>query len=193
MARTSDSLVQLLREKDRELGGNYSLVAHGLGASLSLLAAPRLRADEYILLAPILDLSPSRAMASLGELKITGPIDLSRESTWSGLDIREVLLGESGVMNGCLSMGLASEIQGWLHSGEVPLRLEAVDAPIWLGLSLGDEMSTVEAVVPASRRIPNRRLVRFGINRFDERDFSHWELLTSPVPLRVAVRQIGKH
>jgi hypothetical protein len=191
VARGSDSLIQSLREKDRELGGHYTVVSHGLGASLALMAAPELRADQYVLLGPVLDVLPSRAMASLGELEITGPVDLDQSWSWSGLDLREVLLGRAGVMSGCLSMGLAAELQGWLRTGRLPLELEAIDEPVWLGLSLADEMSPVEVVVPASRRFSNRRLVRFGINRFDERDFSHWDLLTDPTPLRVAVRQIG--
>ena len=101
-------------------------------------------------------------------------------------------MGAPGVMSGCLSMGLGREFQEWLSQGGAPLVLERVLAFVWLGVSLGDEMSPVEATVPASRRLPSRRLVRFGINRFDSKDFSHWELLSEPVPLRAAARQVGR-
>lgn len=191
-ARGSSSLIERLRVKDRELGGEYTVVSHGLGATIALLAAPELRADEYVLFGPVLEVLPSRSMASLAEPVISRPIELEREPSWSTVDLREVLLGRAKVMNGCLSMGLARELQGWLENGTAPLKLEQIEAFVWLGISLGDEMSTVEGTVPASRRLPNRRLVRFGINRLDARDYNHWDMLSDPVPLRAGARQIGK-
>jgi hypothetical protein len=191
-AANSGELIERLRLKDRELGGGYTVVSHGLGATIALLAAPELQADEYVLLAPVLEVLPSRSMAALAEPVIDRVIALEQEPSWVDIGLREVLLGGPKVMNGCLSMGLGREFQGWLGHGGAPLKLKQIEAFVWLGVSLGDEMSTVEATVPASRSLPNRHLVRFGINRFDSRDFSHWDLLSDPVPLRTAARQIGR-
>ena len=71
-----------------------------------------------------------------------------------------------------------------------PLHLDQVRVPVWLGVSAGDALSPVEVVVPASRALPDRELVRFGLNRFDRADFRHGELLVAPEVLRAVRRAV---
>lgn len=70
----------------------------------------------------------------------------------------------------------------------MPIDLSHVDRPVWIAVSLGDSVASVEAVVPASRALPERHLVRLGINRMDPRDFSHADMLADPIPVRAATR-----
>jgi len=86
---------------------------------------------------------------------------------------------------GCFSAALAREIEGWRVSG-VPLALDRVDAPVWIGIGLLDEVAPTEIIVPRSRGLAHRTVVRLGITAFDPADYHHAALLTDPVPVRAA-------
>lgn len=69
-----------------------------------------------------------------------GPaVHLERPAAWNGHDdVRRVLLGADLPPLGCVSASFAREVQGWIRSGDVPLPLEQVTAPVWLGIGLLD-------------------------------------------------------
>ncbi len=183
--QTRAELEQELRTSLSALPPGQTLVAHGLGATVALGAKPDVK--RYILLAPLLDIRPMAATSWAAALP-TGPsVDLTPSPEWSGQSLKDVLLGEPPPLT-CGSGPLVREVQGWVREGHIPLALEEVDAPVWIGVSLGDELATVEAVIPAARRLPNRTILRLGLNALQGRDFSHGAMLTHRIPLRAAVR-----
>jgi alpha-beta hydrolase superfamily lysophospholipase len=168
------------------------VVAHGLGAALALRAAPSVDAERYVLLAPLIGVVPSASIRWLAERPVGPSVELSAPLDWNGRSIAEVVLGDGAAPLGCLSGPLAAELQRWALAAEVPVALEAVAAPVWIAVSLGDELATVEAVIPASRRLPSRAVVRLGVNRMDRRDFTHLDLLVEPAPVRAAARAAAR-
>ncbi len=165
------------------------VVAHGLGATVALAAAPGLEVERWVLLAPVLDVVPVASTTWLAGLEVGPAVHLEQALAWHGHDdVRPLLLGADLPPLGCVSAGLARDVQGWIRAADVPLPLEQVTAPVWLGIGLLDAVSPPEAVVPASRRLPRRTLVRFGVNRLDPDDYDHLGLLTEPPPVRAAVK-----
>ena len=185
-----DSLSEHILAKERQIAGPYTLIAHGIAASVALQTAPSLRADELILLAPVLDIYPSRAHQSLAAREVTETVSLAKSGAWNEGDEIQALFGQ-GEWKGCLSMQVAREIQTWMKGNGPVLKLGAIEQPVWVGTSLGDEFSPVEGLVPASRNIPHRQLVRFGINRLDPKDYGHGEFITSKKLVKAAVKRIG--
>lgn len=169
------------------------VVAHGLGATLALQAAPRLEVARYVLLAPVLDLRPLAVSGFLADQPVGAALDLRRSLDWRGRDVASVLLGAQKPALGVVSGPFAAEVQGWIRVGAVPVDLALVDRPVWIAVSLGDNVASVESVVPASRALPDRRLVRLGINRLDAQDYSHGEMLAGKTPVRAAVRAARRH
>jgi pimeloyl-ACP methyl ester carboxylesterase len=185
-----ESLRQEIRSADLEFKGSYTLIAHSVGASVALQVAPEIKADHYILLAPVLGVSASRGLEYLMTLDIHSRVELAQELAWGEDTLQGALLGKMDY-SGCLSMGVARDLRSWVREGKLSLPLSSLEVPVWIGTSLGDELSPVEVLVPLSRTIKGRRLVRFGLNRFDPQDYSHGELLMSKRPVRSAVKQIG--
>lgn len=183
--------VRALVEEARALPDGYTVVAHGLGATLALSAATELEASRYLLMAPVLDLEPVAALEELAALRLPseGTIDVSGDRLFGERSLVEVLLGGVPTPRSCVPASLAGEIQQWITDG-VPLELEAVTEPVWIGVSLGDSVAAVEAVVPASRRLKSRQIERFGRNRFALHDYRHGELLWRRGPLRVWTREL---
>ena len=175
------------------LPDDKAIVAHGLGATLALQAADRVKAERYVLLGPVLDVEPVAAVAFAAErVPETDAIDLARGAVWNGLDLADALVGQGHPKLGCAPGPFAREVAGWALAREVPIALEAVGVPVWIGVSLGDDVAAVEVVVPASRRIPDRTLVRLGMNRMDPQDYEHGQLLTDDVPVRAAVDAVTR-
>lgn len=162
------------------------LVAHGLGATLSLQADPNV--ERLVLLAPVLAVVPQQIVRDLSALPPRAAVDLSAAFAWHDRSAATVLLGPRVPEVGLVSGAFVAEVQGWITSGHVPVDLPRVEVPVWIGIGLADEVATVEATVPASRLLPERRLVRLGANRFDPRDYTHGDLLQDEVPVRVAAR-----
>jgi hypothetical protein len=174
-----------------ELTRPYVVVAHGAGATLSLMAADGLQAESYVLLAPILDVWPIAAFEWLQTKQLEPGINLSTPATWQGHDLHTLLLGEEAPALSCVSLGLAREAQQWLANGIPTQHLKDIESPVFIAVSLGDNLSTMEAVVPASRQLPNRTLMRMGVKRFDPVDFTHVQMLTHSVPIGVALDAIA--
>jgi len=172
----------------RALGPKTVVVAHGLGATLALRAAPDAPARGYVLLAPVLDLWPEQATTFLAGRTVGGAVDLRQPLPWAGHELRTVLLGDPLPPLSCVASGLATDVQAWIRAAHVPLDLSAVKAPAWVGVSLGDEVATLEAVLPAARRLPEHAVVRLGIDRLDPQDYDHAQMLGDAVPVRVAVK-----
>lgn len=166
-----------------------TVVAHGLGATLAVLAAERGAAPRYVLLAPVLGVVPSPLMASLAASPPSPAVSLRVGGEGSPA---QVLLGPDAPPLSAWGGGFAAELQSWVLAGHVPVHLGAVTAPVWLAVGLTDEVATVEAVVPASRALPRRRLVRVGMTRFDPQDYSHGQMLTASVPTRLAARAAAR-
>lgn len=162
------------------------LVAHGFGATLSLMADPNV--ERMVLLAPVLAVVPEALVRDLALLPPHGAVDLRTPYLWHERDVAAVLLGRPVPDLGLVSGAFVVEVQGWVRDGHVPLDLGRVEVPVWIAVGLADEVATVEATVPASRTLPDRRLVRLGANRFDPRDYTHGDLLQNEVPVRVAAR-----
>lgn len=186
--QTSADYADAIASAAASLPDNTVVVSHGLGATLALLAAPRLHVDRYVLLAPVLDVSPVAVDAFLADQPVAASLDLSHPVEWAGRDARAVLLGPELPDLGVVSGPFAAEVQGWIRAAHVPIDLSHVDRPVWIAVSLGDSVASVEAVVPASRALPERHLVRLGINRMDPQDFTHAEMLADRIPIRAATR-----
>lgn len=159
------------------------VLAHGLGAGLVLMADPAMGDRSVALIAPTLAVVPSplteQALAAdVGASVVFDPL----HPPW-----RE-LLDVAHPPVGCLSPALAREVQGWVAAGGPPVDLGRIDRPVWVGVALGDDVATVEAVVPASRALPDRTLVRFGRNRWDPEDYGHVGLLLEPRVHRTLLR-----
>lgn len=167
-----------------------TVVAHGVGATFALMAAKEAPAARYVLLAPVLGVVPSPLMQDLAASPAPPSVDLAVGGRWRDRDVLDVLLGPVTPELNVLSGTLVAELQGWVRAGRVPVDLSAVQAPVWLEIGLTDEVATVEAVVPASRLLPHRRLVRPGMTRFNPQDFTHGEILTHPIPTRLAARAV---
>ena len=187
----SQAMTDSIATAAAELTQPYVVVAHGAGAALALMAAPNLEASSYVLLAPILDIWPVAAFEWLQTRKLEPGIDLSTRATWQGHDLHSLLLGNEAPELGCVSLGLAREAQRWLAEGFPAQHLQNIQEPVFIAVSLGDNLSTMEAVVPASRRLPNRTLMRMGVKRFDPLDFTHAQMLTHEVPIGVALDAIA--
>lgn len=167
------------------------VVAHGLGATLALAAAPGLDVDRWVLLAPILAVPHSAAVTSLGDVAPGARVDLSVARPWANEpDLRRVLLGADPPALGCFPAALARDLQGWIATGTIPLALAAIGDPVWIGVGLLDELAPVEVVIPASRALPDRRLVRLGVTHFDPVDYDHAAMLGAVAPVRAAIRAV---
>lgn len=185
-----EGLSRLIRHEADTLE-NPVIAAHGLGALVALHAAPP-SASHYVLLAPTLGVGPSQSLSFLAAQPVPTSVTLDPEVSWQGGSLAELLLGVEHPSLTCLPRPFAVEVRDWLGGAPIPLPLEDISVPVWVGVSLGDNVASVEAVVPASRRLSSRRLVRFGINRFDPVDFSHSQMLLHPIPIRAAVHAVAQ-
>ena len=168
-----------------------TVVAHGLGATLALMAGPRgERVASYVLLAPVLGVEPGAALDVAASVPVGASAVLDARLEFGDHELSDVLLGEEHPPLGCAPARFAAEVQGWIRTREVPVDLSRIEAPVWLGVSLGDDVATVEATVPRSRELGgSRELVRFGRPRLDPLDFDHGQMLTHRIPVRRAARQ----
>ena len=167
-------------------GQSWTVVAHGLGATLALQSG--VQAERFVLLGPVLDVVPGLAMQPLIHTPITGMLSL--ETPLGEPSLQQLLLGDWEEQLTCVSPAWAKEVQQWLRDSHIPLDLAAIEAPVWLGVGLLDEVATVEAVVPVSRDFPHRTMIRLGVARMDPKDYRHFELLSDAIPLRAAVRAV---
>lgn len=177
-----------LAEAIEALPDDPIVVAHGVGAALALGAAPRVTVRRWVLLAPVLDVPPLAVLDHLAWLRLGPTLDLSGTHTWNGHDVTTLLLGDEPPPLGCVSAPVAAGVLDWVRRGDVDIPWDAVAAPVVVLVSLGDDVAGVEVVVPASRRLRDRTVVRLGRNRLDPGDYSHGRMLTDPVPIRAAAR-----
>ncbi|MBW1880824.1 MAG: hypothetical protein JRJ84_20915 [Deltaproteobacteria bacterium] len=187
-AQDGEALVEAIVTVAHPLGPDLTVVAHGVGAALVLMAAPRLESDRYVLLAPVLDIWPVASTEWLAGQPILPSLDLSDPLAWNDHPVQSLLLGEPVLPLTCVPVPFAAEVQGWIGDAHVPMDLSAVQAPVWIAVSAGDDVAAVEAVIPAARALPDRKLVRFGVVRLDRQDFTHGEMLRHAIPVRAAVR-----
>ncbi|MEZ4321574.1 MAG: hypothetical protein R3F61_29140 [Myxococcota bacterium] len=165
------------------------VVAHGLGATLALMADPELHVERYVLLAPVLAHWPVKASKAVAAASIEGgshAVELASLGE-SGRGLAASLLGDEPVSLGCVPGRFAMEVQSWAGGDPLPLDLAGITHPVWMAVSLGDDVAGVEVVVEASRALPDRELVRLGVTRLDPQDYSHLGLLVREVPIRAAV------
>lgn len=162
------------------LGPETVVVAHGVGAALAL---SDVEARGWVLLAPVLDVWPVALTVELAATPVS-----ALPHTWRGLDVKRVLLGE--IAMGCISPTLAAELQGWVQDG--PPGHAPVGAPVRIAVSAGDNLATLEAVVPASREFSERQLVRLGKGSFASKDYDHGEMLSGHGAVRWASRMVRR-
>jgi pimeloyl-ACP methyl ester carboxylesterase len=67
----------------------------------------------------------------------------------------------------------------------------AIHAPVVILAAARDDVAPVEVLVPASRRFPDRVLIRLGLGHLDRRDQDHLGLLTDPIAIAATVRAIA--
>jgi len=187
--QTRRELEAELLEAVQALPPGQTLVAHGLGATLALGAAPSV--DRYVLLAPVLDIQPVAATGWLASLPTSSTVDLSQPLAWNGFPVADLLLGDPVPLT-CASGPWVRELQADVLRGSIELSLERVEQDVWLGVSLGDEVAQIEAVIPASRHLPHRTVSRLGLNALHGRDFSHGAMLTHRIPIRAAMKALRK-
>lgn len=199
----SGAMADALVEAATSLEEDPVVIAHGLGASLALMAGDRMAASHLVLLGPALASWPSEAADLAASISVGPQVDLGVSIdqwttgrsidprpvlAYAESDVASVLMGESPPLQACASGPFAAEVQGWYRRGGPPVDLSAIHTPIWIGVGLLDRLAPVEAVVPASRELPQRELVRLGITRLDGKDFDHLDLLREKVPLKLAAR-----
>lgn len=204
LPRDADGYQAYLAEAVGILPEDVDIVAHGLGATLVLRA--RAQAEQYALLGPVLATS-STAAADLAAAQAVGPdvdfgvsidqwtsgrqVDLTPRLDFAGGDVASVLLGADPPLETCVSGSLAVDVQRWYREG-LDLELASVDTHTWIGVGLLDRLSPVESVVPASRALPDRRLLRLGITRLDGKDLDHLGLLRDKVAHKAAYKAIAQ-
>lgn len=168
-----------------EPDGPYTLVAHGIGATLALQA--HLHPSRGVLLGPVLGVEPSAALARLAAAPLDETVRLD------GHPDVAATLGVGGVPLRCVARGLASDVQGWLAGGRVPLA--APEYPVTVLVAPLDEIAPVEVLVPAARALgtPDRptRVVRLGLGDFAAADVDHGGLLTDPAAVARLVRAVA--
>lgn len=180
--QTSADIREALRLARSRLPSDLDIVAHGVGATIALMSWSDLRPREMYLLAPVLAV-PSGPPADALSRGTFGPaIDPRVPFPWNGGSLQDIIgVHDLEVVSG----PLAREVLGWRPA---PVDLQSVDVPVWVGFSNGDDVATVEDSLTASRALPRRRIERFGLNRFDPRDYEHGELLTERVPIHALLR-----
>lgn len=181
--QTSRDYVEAIREVRRSLPDDLDVVAHGLGATLTLMAVSDLHPRRMFLLAPMLSVPHGPAVEALAKAPLGAAIDLRTPFPWRSGSLQHVVGLDLPLE--VVSGPFAAEILAWRSA---PIDLAGVDVPVWLGFSSGDDIATMEDSLPASRALPKRKIVRFGLNRFDASDFEHGDMLTSRAPIRTLVR-----
>ncbi|MCB9687386.1 MAG: hypothetical protein H6738_03770 [Alphaproteobacteria bacterium] len=165
------------------------VVAHGVGATLALMAADRGEVAGWVLLAPVLDVPDEAATDFVARRPIGASVDLSRPLVWRDRDVRRVVLGEDLPPLGCFPAGLARDLGRWVGPASPPIPVGAVTAPVWVGVGLLDELAPPEVVVPLAREL-GADIQRIGISGLDGRDFDHAGMLTAGPPVAAAVRAV---
>jgi len=182
----SKALVQAIARAAEPMPADTIVVAHGLGATLALMADSKLEVERYVLLSPVLAHWPVQASLQVANARPLDGVDVGRLGSVHP-DLITELLGEEPAQLGCVPTRFAAEVQSWAGGAPIPLELGSIHRPVWMAVSLGDNLAGVEVGVPASRALPDRELVRLGITRLDPRDYSHLGMLLREVPIRAAV------
>lgn len=203
----SDQIVRGLEEAASTLPDGFTLVAHGVGAVLPLLGDAKIDAGQYVFLGPTLASHKSKAASAALEGQAGAEVDLSVSiDQWTSgrsvdltvprpfgeTDVAAMLLGSDALLQDCTSGPLAVEVQSWYREGRPPVDYSTIDTPVWIGVGLLDRLAPVEALVPASRELPNRELVRLGITRLDGKDLDHSGLLSDKIAAKAAAKAIKR-
>lgn len=162
-------------------GRRVVVVAHGVGAALALSVHDQLAVERWVLVGPVLGVVPGRWVTRAAAATVDGTVELPALPR-----IEEVVGHDARSWTRCLSPALAVDLQGWATARHVPVDPSEVREPVWIEVGALDAVASVEATVPASRRFPDRRLVRPGIARLDPADYDHLGLVREPVPVRLA-------
>jgi len=189
-AEDGASIASEIRTAAADLGPDVIVVAHGVGATLALRSGAE--PAGWVLLAPVVGVWPTEALTAAASLPIGPAVDLTAPRDWNGADLRAVLLGDPLPALECAPAALVTEVQAWVRDGAVPIDLEAVHGPVWVGMSLGDDVAAVEALAEPLRRLPHVTVERLGRNGFDPEDYDHARLLDDRRPIRAAVRAVRK-
>ena len=164
--------------------GDYTVVAHGIGANLVLNA--NLHAHYAVLLGPVLGVESSAAIESLTTISLGNRVSLTGDSP----ALTE--LGLTGVPMKCVAAAFADEVQHWILDGRVPL--PAHPLPMTVFSASLDEIAPVEILIPAARALSREgnsvRIVRLGLGDFAANDVDHGQLLTDRAVLSRLVREV---
>lgn len=178
----------VLRQSLAEHAQGRVVVAHGLGATLALQSQPKVH--SWVLMAPVLAIPDSASMKAAIEQLPSGPVSLAAQGQDGGA--RDRLLGPGWSEWGtCVAPDLISQIRSWAENDGVIPGVTEPGAPVWIGVSLLDEVAPPEWVIPVSREGFPRSVTRIGVTSFDAQDRRHIELLHDPAWLR-AVKRVLK-
>ena len=75
------------------------------------------------------------------------------------------------------------------NGGRIP-DLDRPGAPVWVGVSLLDELAPPERVIPLSRELFERTVRRIGITAFDAKDCRHLEIPMDSAWVRAVRRAV---
>lgn len=207
LPQDSKGLTRGLREAASTLPGDFTVVAHGLGAVLPLMVDDQIQAAQYVFLGPTLATHHSAAATtamngsagpevdltiSIDQWKSGRSVDISVPRAFGETDVATALLGQDPPLMDCASGPFAVEVQDWYRAGRPPIDYTKIQTPVWIGAGLLDRLAPVEALIPASRELPNRELVRLGITRLDGRDLDHVGLLRDKIAAKAAAKAIKK-
>ena len=204
---SSEQITRGLEEAASTMPDGFTVVAHGIGALLPLLIDDQLDVDQYVFLGPTLA-THSSAAAEKAMLGSAGPemdltvsidqwksgrsVDISVPRLFGDADVASVLLGSNPPLQDCASGPVAAELQDWYQAGRPPIDYTKITTPVWIGVGLFDRLAPVEALIPASRELPNRELIRLGITRLDARDLDHLGLLRDKIAAKAAAKAVKK-
>jgi len=177
----------VLRQSLAEQAQGRVVVAHGLGATLALQSQPEVH--SWVLMAPVLAIPDSASMRAAIEQLPSGPVNLAEEGSDGGA--RDRLLGPGWSEWGtCVAPDLIAQMLSWADNHGVIPGVNEPGAPVWIGVSLLDEMAPPELVIPLSRQGFPRSVTRIGVTGLDAHDRRHLELLHDPAWLRAVKRAL---
>ena len=164
------------------------VLAHGLGATLVLMADINASVGTLVLMSPIVEMDSNGVFAWLSRLPVGPSGRLDGTVTWDGVSVEELLWGQERLPLTCAPVPFMGEVSDWMRGETVPVQVATIHQRVWVGISLGDRVSGLEYTVPGTNGLPCKRRVHFGVMAFHRRVFSHGDLLTPPIAVRKMTR-----
>lgn len=163
------------------------VLAHGLGATVSLMAGARLHARRMVLLAPVLA-SPNHLLLQESLVAWQG---VEAKNLSSSDDRHLAWMGSETPAPGCFAEGFREDLVAWMSEGTVPLVFDQVATPLWVGGALLDEWSPPEVLVPTARA-HGFSVYRLGRHNFAPHDVGHGSMIGDRWVRRRVLREVRR-